>query len=98
MIETKGENPSPREESQDRIIFRILVKIKVRGLALINHSSCQKMITTILPITYSLYPLFSFGYRFRILASITFKLTGISSVTDIGISKLEITESDAASY
>ncbi|GER50396.1 disintegrin and metalloproteinase [Striga asiatica] len=45
MIESKRENPSPREESEGRIIFRVLLKVEIWCLTLFNKSTIPKAIS-----------------------------------------------------
>jgi len=39
MIKAKGENPSPGEKPQGRMIFRKLLEVVIWSLALVNESS-----------------------------------------------------------
>jgi hypothetical protein len=41
VVKPKGENPSPSEESQYRIFFRVLLEIEVWSFTLINESTCS---------------------------------------------------------
>lgn len=44
MIKPERENPSPSEESKHRIIFWVLLEVKIRRLTLLNRRTCRTIL------------------------------------------------------